>query len=68
MRSRKDLPPCHQTRVLHPEQSEGWAPSIPDPDSKRDTVCEFPTSLCKLPQTPFLGRIMPGDRTLPNSL
>jgi hypothetical protein len=24
MRSRKDLPPHHQTRVPHPEQSEGW--------------------------------------------
>jgi hypothetical protein len=53
MRSRKDPPRRHQSRVPHPEQSEGWDTAIPGPDSKRDNVGEFPTSVCTLPQTPF---------------
>jgi hypothetical protein len=50
MRSMKDLPRRHQTRVPHPEQSKERDTTNTDPDPKRDTVGEFPTSLCKFPQ------------------
>jgi len=57
MRSRKHLPQRHQTRVLQnpgPILSKERDTTKTDPDPKRDTVGEFPTSLCKLPQTPLM--------------
>jgi hypothetical protein len=51
--------------VPHPEQSErvGYR-QYPTLTPKGDTVGEFPTSLCKLPQTPFFKRDGPKLRVL----
>src|ERR1700748_2490911 len=43
------------------KRERGTANTNPDP--KRDTVGKFPTSLCKLPQTPFLKHLGQREKT-----